>query len=60
MSAKKVILGSGGVAALVALVALADLAIGLPFGRKMMWDIMFLVSAGAVLYMAYDAYQDLK
>ncbi len=49
-----------GAAGLVALVALLDLALALPFGRQMMWDVMFLISAAAVIYMAYDAYQDLK
>lgn len=59
-TSKKVIIGSMGVAGLVALVALADLALGIPFGRNIMWDVMFLVSAGCVIYMGYDAYQDLK
>lgn len=58
--AKRVIIGSMAAAGLVAVVTLLDLAIGIPFGRQMSWDIMFLVAAGCVIYMAYDAYQDLK
>jgi hypothetical protein len=59
-ASKKVIVGSTVVAGLVALVSILDLALGLPFGRQMTWDILFLLSAAAVIYMAYDAYQDLK
>lgn len=54
------IMGSMGAAGLVVLLAIADIAMGMPFGgySKGM-DIMFLVAAGIVLYMGYDTYRDL-
>lgn len=56
---KNMILGSMVAAGLVALAAIADLATGYPFGGKnMVMNIMFIVSAALVIYMAYDSYQD--
>jgi len=57
---KKVIIGSMAAAGLVAAICAVDLAIGIPFKRLWIMDLLFLLSAGVVLYMAYDAYQDLK
>ena len=59
-SSKKVIVGSMAASGLVALLSILDLALGIPFKRSFLMDVMFLLSAGAVIYMAYDAYQDLK
>jgi hypothetical protein len=57
---KNVIIGSMGASALVAFLAILDLALGFPFRRSMSMDVMFLLCAAGVIYMAYDAYQDLK
>jgi hypothetical protein len=57
---KKVIVGSMAASGLVALIAIIDLAIGFPFSRTLVMDVMFLLCAAGVIYMAYDAYQDLK
>lgn len=59
-ASKNIIFGSMGVAGLVALLAILDMAMGIPFAGQMVMDIMFLVGASLVLYMGYDAYQDLK
>ena len=56
---KQMIFGSMGVAAVVAALTLLDLATGFPFARSLLLDILFLVSAGIVAYLGYDALQDM-
>lgn len=57
---KRMIMGSMGAAGFVVLLAIADLALKIPFGGYSMgMDIMFLLAAGIVLYMGYDTYRDL-
>lgn len=57
---RNLIIGSGIATALVALAAVLDIALEIPFGRNVTMDIMFLISAGVVGYMAYEAYHDLS
>jgi hypothetical protein len=57
---KKVILASMGAAGLVALLTITDLALEFPFGRQVGLDIMFLLSAGMVIYLAYDSYREMS
>lgn len=57
---KKMVLGSMGAAGLVALLAILDLALGIPFKRLVMMDVLFLISASMVLYMGYDSLRDLR
>jgi hypothetical protein len=52
--------GSAAAAGIAALAAILDLALGFPFGRWMIMDIAFLLGAGLTLYLAWDAYQDLR
>ena len=59
-ASKNIIFGSWGVAGLVAVLAILDMAMGIPFAGQMVMDIMFLIGAALVIYMGYDAYQDLK
>ncbi|MCA8994990.1 MAG: hypothetical protein KDA69_21550 [Planctomycetaceae bacterium] len=58
---KRVVIASMIVAGVVALAAVLDLSIGLPFGRKhtMVMDILFILSSAIVGYLAYDSYKDL-
>lgn len=56
---KRMIFASFGVAGLVAAACLLDMATGLPFARQMTFDILFLLSAAVVGYLAWDAYRDL-
>ena len=58
-ASKNMIVGSMIAAGLVALLAVVDFFLGFPFAKQRMMDIMFLIGAGLVGYMAYDAYQDL-
>ena len=57
---KNVIMGSMGIAGIVALLAIVDLIIGFPFEGQMLMDIMFLVGAAMVGYMGWDSYRDLR
>ncbi|MBI1310325.1 hypothetical protein GC176_03380 [bacterium] len=56
---KKMLLGSMAVAGVVGILSIVDLAAGFPFAGQMVFDIMFLVSAALVGYMAFDAYREL-
>lgn len=56
---KRLVIGSMIVAGLVALAAILDMALGIPFARHMVLDILFLLSAALVGYLAWDAYRDL-
>lgn len=56
---KKMIFASMGAAGLVALAAIADLVVKVPFGGySMVMDILYVLAAGIVLYMGYDTYKD--
>ena len=58
-ASKNLIFASFGVAGLVAAAALLDMATGIPFARQMVFDILFLLAAAVVGYLAWDAYKDL-
>ena len=59
-ASKNMIIGSWIAAGLVAVVAVLDLALGIPFNRLMIMDITLLIGAAVVFYMGWDAYQDLR
>lgn len=54
--------GALGVAALMLVVFLLDLAAGFPFGGSpfMLLDILGIISAGIIGYLAFNASKDLK
>lgn len=50
-----------GVSGCMLLLFVLDLAIRFPFGRlNMLVDILGAAASGLVLYLAYDAFQDVK
>jgi hypothetical protein len=52
---------SMGVAGLLLLLFLLDLFVGFPFNRiSVTVDIMAILACGLVLYLAYDAFRDLR
>ncbi|MFK7776921.1 MAG: hypothetical protein QM501_02205 [Gimesia sp.] len=57
---KKMIMGSMAASGLVAVLALVDIIIGIPFRGSTMMDIMFLISASLVLFLCWDAWKDLR
>ena len=53
--------GSMGVAGLLLLLFLLDVALGIPFGRASVGvDIFGILACGVVLYLSYDAFKDLR
>ena len=60
MSPKLLVQLSMGAAGLVALITVLDLAIGVPFGRAMVFDVMFVISAALVLYLGWESYRELN
>ena len=56
---KNMIFGSFGVAGFVTLLAFLDLIMQFPFSGALVMDILFILSAGIVGYLGWDAYKDL-
>ena len=57
---KKIVIASMVVAGLVGVASVVDMAIGWPFGKvSMVMDVMFLLSAAAVGYMAFESFREL-
>ncbi|MCY2967738.1 MAG: hypothetical protein NT069_29595 [Planctomycetota bacterium] len=56
---KNMIFGSMAVAGLVAVAAILDMVLKIPFGGEfLVMDILYLLAAGIVLYLGWDAYRD--
>jgi hypothetical protein len=56
---KKAVAFSALAAVIVALATISDLIYAFPFAGMTGFDVLFLLSALNVIYLAYDAYQDL-
>ena len=60
---KKMVIGSLVVAGLVALAAICDLVLGVPFSgseHTRTMDVLFIIAAAIVGYLGWDAYRDLR
>ena len=57
---KKMVVGSMIASGAVVIAVGVDMAVGFPFNKSYVMDILFLLGAGLVGYMSYDAYQDLR
>lgn len=60
---KKMVIGSMIVAGVVALAALSDLIVGVPFSgseHTKLMDILFIIAALIVCYLGWDAWRDLN
>ncbi len=58
--ARNIVFGSMGVAALMGVAAILDLALGIPFGSQRVWDVMLIFAAGLVIYMGVDCLKDIR
>lgn len=57
--ARKLTMVAMGVAGVVALICIVDLAAGFPFGRySVMMDVLYLISAGLIGYMGFETYRE--
>lgn len=59
MSPKLLVQLSMAAAGAVALATVLDLAIGVPFGQAMIFDITFIITAAVVLYLGWESYREL-
>ncbi|MFN5297563.1 MAG: hypothetical protein ACK5HA_04630 [Planctomycetaceae bacterium] len=57
---KNMVFGSLAVAGLVLVMSILDLALKMPFGGQMVMDILYILGAGIVLYLGWDAIRDLQ
>ena len=60
---KRAVIASMVVAVVVAVAAIADMVVGVPFSgtsHTFMMDILFVVCSAIVGYLAWDAYRDLS
>jgi len=60
IASKSMVVGSMIAAGVVAAASVMDLVFKFPFSGQILMDVMFLIGAGLVGYMGYDAYQDLS
>jgi len=56
---KNLVFGSFGAAGLVGVLAILDIVTTFPFAGTMLLDILFILSAAIVGYLAWDAYKDM-
>jgi hypothetical protein len=52
--------GSMGVAALLLLLFILDIAVGLPYGGSVGVDVVGILATAIILYLGYDAMRDLR
>ena len=55
---KRLLIGSMAASGLVAVTAIVDLAIGIPYSGMMVFDILFLITAAIVIYMGYETMKE--
>lgn len=61
-TSKRVVVGSMVVAGLVALLAISDMVLGIPFSgtHTFVMDILFLISAAIVIYLGWETMKDMR
>lgn len=60
---KRVVIGSMAVAGVVALAAVADLVVGVPFSgssHTKLMDILFILCSGIVIYLGWSVFRELS
>lgn len=55
---KRLLLGSMAASGLVAVTAIVDLIIDIPYSGMKVFDILFLVAAAIVIYMGYETFKE--
>lgn len=57
--AKNLVFGSMGVAALVALLAILDIALKVPFGgANIVFNVLFILASGLVCYLGWETWKE--
>lgn len=55
---KRMLIGSMVAAGLVAVTAIVDLILQIPYSGKPVFDILFLISAAIVIYLGYETFKE--
>jgi hypothetical protein len=55
---KRMLLGSMAASGIVAVTSLVDMILEFPYSGQRVLDVLFLISAGIIIYMAYEAYKE--
>jgi hypothetical protein len=55
---KRMLIGSIAASGLVAVTAIVDMVLAIPYSGSMAFDAMFLVAAGIVIYMGYETLKE--
>ena len=55
---KRMLIGSIAASGLVAVTAVVDLVLAIPYSGSMVFDALFLVAAGIVIYMGYETLKE--
>ncbi|MBC7819426.1 MAG: hypothetical protein IAG10_21280 [Planctomycetaceae bacterium] len=55
---KRMLIGSMAASGLVAVTAVVDLILGIPYSGSPKFDIPFLIAAGIVIYMGYETLKE--
>jgi len=57
-STKGLVVGAMGAAGLIFVLSVLDAVAGIPFGKRVVMDIMFIVAALVILVMGFDSYSE--
>ena len=55
---KRLLLGSMAASGVVAVTAIVDLVLGIPYSGAMVFDVLFLISAAVIIYMGYEVFKE--
>ncbi len=55
---KRLLFASMAASGFVAVTAIVDLVLGIPYAGKMVFDILFLISAAIIIYMGYEVFKE--
>lgn len=55
---KRLLIGSMVASGIVAVTAIVDLILKIPYSGKTLFDILFLIAAAIVIYMGYETYKE--
>ena len=55
---KNMLLGSMAASGIVAVTALVDMVLGIPYNGSIRFDAMFLISAAIIIYMGYEVLKE--
>ena len=55
---KRLLTGSMVASGIVAVTAIVDMVLGIPYSGKLVFDVLFLITAAIVIYMGYETFKE--